>query len=120
MKVAIVGSSLPDSLEYNLQEAFIFRKDDCQIFDILSKTVQSNKYLSNIDKLLRNYCNKYDIKIFKTLAEKVAFYFSPAFFQNHLVSPWLCVALFEAMNKCCLSKYSFLRIQEIRQRKDIL
>ena len=74
MKVAIVGSSLPDSLEYNLQEAFIFRKDDCQIFDILSKTVQYNKYLSNIDKLLRNYCNKYDIKIFKTLAEKVAFY----------------------------------------------
>ena len=76
MKVAIIGSSLPDSLEYNLQEAFTYRHDNCQIFDIVNTSVHTNKYLFNIEKLLRNFSNKYDTNIFKKLAEKVA-YFKP-------------------------------------------
>ena len=76
MKVAIIGSNLPDSLEHNLQEAFTYRKDSCQIFDIVSTTTHNNKYLFNIDKLLRNFSNKYDLNVFKKLAERVA-YFKP-------------------------------------------
>lgn len=71
MKVAIIGSNLPDSLEYNLKEAFTFRKDSCEVFDITNSLSASNKYLFNLEKLLRTYSNKYDISVFKKLARKV-------------------------------------------------
>lgn len=71
MKVAIIGSVQADSLERNLQEAFLYRKDECQIFDISNTAVRNNKYLFNFEKMLRNYSDSYDKKVFKKLAEKV-------------------------------------------------
>lgn len=72
MNVAIIGANRPDSIEVNLQEAFTYRGDHCQIFDVVGSITKNNKYLLNIDKILRTYSNTYDKKIFKKAAEKVA------------------------------------------------
>lgn len=78
MKIAIVGSSAFDSLEYNLNEAFIFNNNECQIFDIYDTWfIKSGKMLSvtkTLDFLGRRYFDKYDIEIFNKIANRVLDY----------------------------------------------
>lgn len=75
MKIAIIGSTSYDSLEYNLHESFIYNGFQCKIFDIYNKWIYQykalNKYTKNIDWLFRRYSDKYDKKIFLNLSKQV-------------------------------------------------
>lgn len=78
MKVAIIGSSFFDSLEFNLNEAFGHCGHISQIFDIYDswyyKSEHLCKYTKNIDVLLRKYSDKYDKAVFLRLGKKVLDY----------------------------------------------
>lgn len=70
MKIVIIGSKEADSLEWNLNEAFNFRGEECSILDVLDRPLAKSKYGNQIDFLLRRYSNNYDEKLFKRFALK--------------------------------------------------
>lgn len=71
MKIAIIGSDKPDSMESNLMEAFIHAGHNCQIFDVIRTR---NKIISTMDKLFRTYSDIYDKNVFIKLSKKVNIY----------------------------------------------
>lgn len=78
MKIAIIGSKDPDSIEWNLNEAFDFRGDKCHIFDIYDNWYFNNpkisKYSRLLDFLRRRYSDAYDQKVFLKLSHRIIDY----------------------------------------------
>lgn len=78
MRIAIIGSSAFDSLEYNLNEAFIFGGNECQIFDIYDTWLIKGGRMLTITKTLdflgRRYFDKYDVEVFDRIAKRVLAY----------------------------------------------
>ena len=76
MRIAIIGSSSIDSLEWNLKEAFEFAGNESRIFDVIKHF--SNARLNSVsfafDKICRTYSDSYDRKIFDNLFKKVQQY----------------------------------------------
>lgn len=74
MKIAIIGADVNDTLEFHLHEAFCFAGHKAKIFDIYDRNLFCNrfsKYTKTLDKLLRDYSNSYDVKVFNRLANLV-------------------------------------------------
>jgi len=60
MKIAIIGSNKPDTIEFNLNEAFNYNGHNCHVFDILDKKILHNKYIFTVNKILRYYNDYFD------------------------------------------------------------
>lgn len=76
MKIAIIGANVPDSLEFNLQEAFSFAGYNAEIFDVYdSRRYHINSKVSlcfrTLDVLGRRYSEAYDLKVFRRIAHRV-------------------------------------------------
>ena len=77
MKIAIIGSKSMDSLESNLQEAFIYNGHLAEIFDIYDNRIYRTHFsvhAKNLDLLARKYSDKYDLHVFNKIAERVLDY----------------------------------------------
>lgn len=78
MKIAIIGSNSYDSLEYNLQESFIFNGHKCDIFDIYEHWYYQNRYLNKYTKIIdwmgRRFSDKYDKHVFTNILHNVIAY----------------------------------------------
>ena len=74
MKIAIIGSKAADSLEANLDETFHFHQHECQIFDIMDRSLTKNKYGLQLDAMARHFFDKYDKRLFTKLARQVTDY----------------------------------------------
>jgi len=75
MKVAIIGSPAPDSMESNFKEALEHRGDECRIFDIYDsrwfKVGALKKWTTKADELLRAYSDGYDRRVFRRVGNAV-------------------------------------------------
>lgn len=93
MKIAIIGSRSNDSIESNLQDAFIIGGHYAQVFDIYDLARFSfkrlSKYTQTIDRILRTYSDKYDKGIFAKLFAHVKEY-----------SPDLVVCVYRFIHPC--------------------
>lgn len=77
MKIAIIGSKSMDSLESNLQEAFIYNGHLAEVFDIYDNRIYRTHFsvhAKNLDLLARKYSDKYDLHVFNKIAERVLDY----------------------------------------------
>lgn len=75
MKVAIIGSNSLDSLESNLQEAFVYAGYEARVYDIYDLKRFSLKSLKGVtytlDKIARAYSDTYDRNLFEKLFYRV-------------------------------------------------
>ena len=78
MRIAIIGSKNQDSLEMNLQDAFIYAGHEAMVFDIYDFKRFSLKKLKKVsytlDKILRTYSDVYDRALFESLYKHVRGY----------------------------------------------
>lgn len=74
MNIIIIGSTAQDSIEANLCEAFIHRKDECRILDIHEHPFFKSKIGNQIDILLRRFSDKCDKSLFIELAKETCKY----------------------------------------------
>lgn len=78
MRIAIIGSTAFDSLEYNLHEAFNFNGNECRIFDIYDmwffKRGRTASILKTLDFLGRRYFDKYDVGVFEKMSQRILDY----------------------------------------------
>lgn len=94
MKIAIVGARNIDTMEWNLQEAFSFAGHDCEIFDLydlswLFTNKHIAKYSMTVDRIARQYSDRYDRNIFHKLAVRVKSF-----------NPDLVVCLYRFIHPC--------------------
>lgn len=71
MKIVIIGSTLFDSMEYNLKEAFIQQGHSCSIVDISSSFWGRNKCFRIFDIFARRYSEIYDRNAFNRVFDNV-------------------------------------------------
>lgn len=75
MKIAIIGANGVDTIEFHLQEALNHCGHIAKIFDIYDRNIfHLNgfvKFTHTVDKLLRDYNDSYDIKVFMRLSSMV-------------------------------------------------
>ena len=77
MKIAIIGSQIFDSMEYNLNESLIFLGHQSKIFDIYTSFIYRGsigKYAKVYNKIRRNYDNNFDVEVFQKLFNRVSDY----------------------------------------------
>lgn len=78
MRIAIIGSTAFDSLEYNLHEAFNFNGNECRIFDIYDtwffKRGRTASIFKTLDFLGRRYFDKYDVGVFQKISQRILDY----------------------------------------------
>ena len=75
MKVAIIGSKAPDSLESNLKESFDYNGHEAEVYDIYNDARYSNpkygKYFTQLNILRRKYFDSYDQEVFIQLTRQI-------------------------------------------------
>lgn len=76
MKIAIIGANAPDSLEFNLKEAFSFAGHNAEIYDVYDASCyhinsKISLYFRTLDVLGRRYSEAYDLKVFSQLVHRV-------------------------------------------------
>lgn len=77
MKIAIIGSPAPDSLESNLCDEFVFHNHQCRIFDIYDGNIYKlriGNYAKTLDYIARRYSDRYDVDVFTRLSRRVIEY----------------------------------------------
>lgn len=96
MKIAIIGSPAPDSLELNLCETFRFHHHECQIFDIYDRAICRSalvRYAKPLDWIARRYSDRYDKSVFRHISRRIIEY-----------APDLVIGVYRFIHPSCIAQ----------------